>query len=139
MKYKIFTDGGSRGNPGEAAIGVVIYNQENGMKLAEISKCIGLATNNIAEYSAVLEALNWVLAEKVTNPEIEFYLDSELVVKQLTGVYRVKDPKLKVIYFKVRQIVFELGNLSSFTAVRREKNREADALVNKALDGLTKN
>lgn len=134
MKYKIFTDGGSRGNPGEAAIGIVVINPENGKKLAEIAKCIGKATNNIAEYSAVLEALHWVKKQKKKDCELDFILDSELVVKQLTGEYKVKDPNLKVIYFKVKQLIFELGNRSAFTSVKREKNREADALVNKALD-----
>lgn len=135
MKYKIFTDGGSRGNPGEAAIGVVVIDMENGKKLAEIAKCIGKATNNMAEYSAVLEALHWVKEQGQKTTELDFYLDSELVVKQLKGEYKVKDPNLKVIYFKVKQLIFELGNISSFTAVKREKNREADALVNQALDG----
>lgn len=133
MKLKIFTDGGSRGNPGEAAIGAVIINAENGQKIAELSKCIGVATNNMAEYSAVLEALDWVV-ENVGKAELEFILDSELVARQLSGIYKVRDINLKRIYFMARQRIIELGGVSSFTAVKREKNREADALVNKALD-----
>ena len=133
MKLKIFTDGGSRGNPGEAAIGAVIINVENGQKIAELSKCIGIATNNVAEYSAVLEALDWVVAN-VGKSELEFILDSELVARQLSGIYKVRDINLKRIYFMARQRIIELGGVSSFTAVKREKNREADALVNLALD-----
>lgn len=133
MKLKIFTDGGSRGNPGEAAIGVVIFNQENGKKLTEISNRIGKATNNVAEYSAVLEALDWI-EKNAEAPKMEFILDSELVTKQLSGEYKVRDENLKKIYYQVREKIIALGGVSTFTAVKREKNREADALVNKALD-----
>ncbi len=133
MRLKIFTDGGSRGNPGEAAIGAVILNDENGVRLQEISQCIGVATNNIAEYRAVLEALEWVRDNQKAD-EIEFLVDSELIGKQLSGQYKVKDQNLKIIYLKIKQIIFELDIKASYTIVRREKNAEADALVNKALD-----
>ena len=133
MNLKIFTDGGSRGNPGEAAVGVVIFNNEDGARIAEIGQAIGVATNNIAEYSGVLKALEWVM-ENVNCSKIEFVLDSELVVKQLTGEYKVKDQNLKKIYLEIKDILQREGIASTFTAVRREKNTEADALVNKALD-----
>ncbi len=133
MRLKIFTDGGSRGNPGEAAIGGVIFNDEDGTKIHEISKRIGRATNNIAEYSAVLEALEWAKANSEAK-EIEFVVDSELIGKQLSGLYKVKDANLKIIYLKIRQIIFEQNYKTEFTIVRREKNRDADALVNQALD-----
>lgn len=133
MKLKIFTDGGSRGNPGEAAIGAVVFEEESGKKIAELSKCIGVATNNIAEYSAVLEALEWI-EKNMGRTEMEFFLDSELVVRQLLGIYKVRNEKLRVIFLKVREKIIELGGISNFTAIRREKNKEADALVNKALD-----
>lgn len=137
MKLKIFTDGGSRGNPGEAGIGAVIYNDQDGTKIHEISETIGVATNNIAEYTAVLKALEYV-REKIGKAEIEFVVDSELIGRQLSGIYKVKDHNLKVIYYKIKQIVFEIGNNCTYTIVRREKNREADALVNKALDEAIK-
>jgi len=132
-KLKIFTDGGSRGNPGEAAIGIVIINKQDGRKITELSKCIGVATNNIAEYTAVLEALSWI-EENVGESELNFILDSELVVKQLSGSYKIRNDKLKPIYFKIKEKIIGLGGISTFTHVLREKNREADALVNKALD-----
>jgi ribonuclease HI len=129
--FKIWTDGGSRGNPGPAAIGVVI--QANGQKQPGIKKCIGTATNNVAEYSAVLEALDHVQKTAGT-AKIDFFIDSELVVKQLKGEYRVKDPGLKSLFLEARQKVMKLGGEISFTHVRREHNSEADKLVNEALD-----
>ena len=134
MKLKIFTDGGSRGNPGQAAIGVVIYNQKDGKKISEISECIGVATNNIAEYSAVLAALAWIENNLTGKFEFDFFLDSELVVRQLSGVYKVKDEKLKSIFLEIINKISFLGSESKFTHVTRDKNIDADALVNKALD-----
>ena len=131
---KIFTDGGSRGNPGEAAIGVIIVNDEDGTKIGEISERIGVATNNVAEYKAVLRALEYV-EENFGKSQIDFILDSELIVKQLLGSYKVKNQDLKVLYYRIKEKIISLGGESSFTAVKREKNIEADSLVNKALDG----
>lgn len=128
---KIFTDGGSRGNPGPAAIGVVIF--KNGQRVDEISHAIGEATNNIAEYSALDAALDWIVKNE-QNPTMEFFLDSELVVKQMAGEYKVKDENLKKIYFAVRSKIVSAGGQATFTHIVREKNSEADALVNKALD-----
>lgn len=128
---RIWTDGGSRGNPGPAAIGVVI--EKDGLKEARIGKCIGDATNNIAEYSAVLEAFEFVEAN-IGEASIEFFIDSELVVRQLNGQYKVKDANLKVFFLKIREKSLTLGGKIKFTHVRREQNREADELVNKALD-----
>ncbi len=130
-EIKIFTDGGARGNPGPAAVGIVIFSDEK--KIAQIKKCIGTATNNIAEYSAVLEALEYLAKEDSVN-EAEFFLDSELVVKQLNGVYKVKDPKLKELFWQIKQKICELKLQASFTHVPREQNKQADALVNEALD-----
>ena len=133
MKLKIFTDGGSRGNPGEAAIGCVIFNDEDGTRIGEVSERIGVATNNVAEYRAVVAALEWVKSE-VGNAEIEFVVDSELIGKQLRGEYKVKDANLRDIYIEAKSLIDDIGGVTSFTIVRREKNTEADALVNKALD-----
>ena len=132
-KYKIFTDGGSRGNPGPAAVGVVVFNLVTNDRIHEISKCIGSATNNIAEYLAIEAALDWVL-EQSNHATIEFYLDSELVQRQLTGTYKVKNPLLREIFLRVREKTISLGGTIAFTHVRRELNYEADALLNKALD-----
>jgi len=132
-KYKIFTDGGSRGNPGPAAIGVVILDLSDNKKVHEISKCIGVATNNIAEYSAVEAAIDWVI-ERSDRAIIEFYLDSELVQRQLIGQYKVKDPSLRQIFLRIREKVIALNGPITFTHVKREFNADADALLNKALD-----
>jgi ribonuclease HI len=132
-KYKIFTDGGSRGNPGPAAIGVVIFDLENDNKLHEISKCLGSATNNIAEYSAVEAAIDWV-KEQSDHAVVDFYLDSELVQRQLIGQYKVKDPSLRQIFLRIREKVIALHGPITFTHVKREFNADADALLNKALD-----
>lgn len=132
-KIKIFTDGGSRGNPGEAAIGVVIFKDDS--IVAEISKCIGVATNNIAEYMAVEEALLFASKElNLQEKEIEFFLDSELVQRQLTGVYKIKDEKLKKIYLRIRELISNLDLKAEFNHVTRDKNKLADKLVNLALD-----
>lgn len=125
---KVFCDGGSRGNPGPAAAGVVVY--EGGTRVAEYNKYLGTQTNNFAEYSAVLLALDKIVQ---FNPNhIDFYLDSELVVKQLTGVYRVKNANIKPLYDAVTN--HALYQLASFAHVYRSDNKEADAMVNKALD-----
>ena len=129
MKYKMFTDGGSRGNPGRAAIGVVIYDKNNKVK-KEISRYIGIATNNVAEYTALVFGVTALKELRCT--EVEMYLDSELIVKQLKNIYRVKHPAMISLYKKV---IAGLKNIDwSVEHVRREKNKEADALVNKALD-----
>lgn len=130
-KIEIWTDGGSRGNPGAAAIGVVI--RKNDKVEAEFGRRIGVATNNVAEYTAVLEALTYTV-EKLNFDEVNFFLDSELVVRQLNGIYKVKDQNLKQIFFKVRHVVNESGAKVTFTHITREKNKRADELVNDALD-----
>ena len=131
-KLTIFTDGGARGNPGPAGIGVVVYS---GKIIKEISKYIGEATNNQAEYAALIEALNYIIENIDTEgKEIEFMLDSELVVQQLNGKYKVKNEGLKPLYDDVQTLLLDLNQKPTFTHVRREKNQEADKLVNFALD-----
>lgn len=131
----IHTDGGARGNPGPAAIGVVF--DAEGFHL-EHERYIGSATNNVAEYSAVLDALAQVpvicAAEGIT--EIVFFLDSELVVKQIRGEYKVKEPSLQTLHADVRKQLSALSVPCSFSHVRREQNKLADKLVNHALDSL---
>ena len=133
---EIYSDGGSRGNPGPAAIGVVIKFDQ---KVEEISECIGVATNNVAEYTAVIHALNWV-KENIndTSISIDFFLDSQLVVEQLKGNYKMKNEGLKPLFWTIRGLIMDLGGIVSFTHIPREENCEADALVNKALDNQLK-
>lgn len=126
----IFCDGGSRGNPGKAGLGSVIYD-ENKNVLKEISKYIGVTTNNQAEYKAVLEAIKE--AKEIGGKRIEFFLDSELIVKQMSGEYRVKNKDLLPIYLDIRQRILEFESVS-FSHVPREQNKEADRLANLAMD-----
>jgi len=129
-KIKIYSDGGARGNPGPAAIGVYIED-ERGKVVKQISRYIGKTTNNQAEYQAILAGLNFVRDLKVK--EVECFLDSELVVKQLLGEYKVKDPDLAELFLKVWNLQHEFKKVT-FTHIPREKNKLADALVNKALN-----
>jgi ribonuclease HI len=131
MKLTVNVDGGARGNPGPAAIGVVIRDQ-TGAILGTVSEVIGEATNNVAEYRALLAGIGQ--ARLLGATEIELRGDSELVVKQVKGEYKVKNAGIKPLHAEV------LGELATFDEwsvehVRREMNSEADALVNDALDG----
>ena len=129
-KLIIHTDGGSRGNPGPAAIGVVVADA-SGQVVKELARCIGNTTNNQAEYQAVLAAFE--LIQGLTASELDFYLDSELVVKQLKGEYKIKNRDLAPLFVKIHNASLSYKNVS-FTHVRREFNKAADALVNQALD-----
>ncbi|MDP2708634.1 MAG: ribonuclease HI family protein [bacterium] len=129
-KLTIFTDGGARGNPGPAGIGAVILD-ERGNAVAEISEYIGEATNNQAEYRALLAGLT--KAKELGGQELEVFLDSELVVKQLNREYRVKDKYLAPLFVSVYNISLCFKKIS-FRHIRREKNTLADKLVNLALD-----
>ena len=131
-KVIIHADGAARGNPGPAAIGATIKD-ERGKLLAGISRHIGSTTNNQAEYRAVIAALEKAIGLGARH--VEFRSDSELVVKQLNGRYRVKNAGLRLLY---QQVVKLIGSLQGFTIayVPRSRNTEADALANKALDRL---
>ncbi len=129
-KLIIHTDGGARGNPGPAGLGVVINDEKNNI-VATISDYIGVATNNQAEYAAVLAALN--KAVELQAEEIIFYLDSELVVKQLRGEYKVKDVELGKIFIKIYNLSQKFKKIT-YHHVYREDNKQADALVNQAID-----
>lgn len=134
MKVKIFTDGGSRGNPGHAAIGVVIQN-ENEKILKEYGKYIGETTNNQAEYRALLSALE--TAQEMGATEVHCFLDSELVVKQMRGEYKVRDKNLAPLFVKIWNLKTKLKKVT-FIHIPRHKNSAADAWVNKALDAHIK-
>ncbi|TSC95728.1 MAG: ribonuclease H [Parcubacteria group bacterium Athens1014_10] len=129
MKLKTYTDGGASGNPGPAGIGVVIRDQENKI-IAEYSKYIGETTNNQAEYQALILALE--KAKKMEAQEIDCYLDSELVVKQLNREYKVKDKDLGLLFIKAWNLSQGFKKIN-FHHIPREKNKEADALVKKAI------
>jgi ribonuclease HI len=128
-KLIIHTDGVSRGNPGQAAIGAIIRDERSGL-VASISQSIGWATNNQAEYRAIINVLEKILP--LDADEIELRSDSELVVKQIKGQYRVKKESLRSLYERVKQLQ---GNLKVFRIkhIPRQYNREADKLANAAL------
>ena len=125
MQLIIRTDGGSRGNPGPAAIGIVIENQ-TGRSLFEAGYFIGDTTNNVAEYRAILKGLEE--AHKLKGSLLTVYCDSQLVVRQINGQYRVKNPAMKNFHQQV------MAQLEHFQRVSREENEAADALVNRALN-----
>ncbi|MCX7778814.1 MAG: ribonuclease HI family protein [Patescibacteria group bacterium] len=129
MKLIIYTDGGARGNPGPAAIGVVICH-ENKKIIKKYSKYIGEATNNQAEYRAVIDALKE--AKKVGAQEIDFYLDSELLVGQLSRRFKIKNTELGQVFVKIWNLSQAFKKINFFY-IPREKNKEADRLVNLAL------
>lgn len=127
---KVFIDGASRGNPGEAGFGVHVTD-EAGREVATLYGYLGRATNNVAEYEALLHALRWALARGARR--LAIFSDSELVVKQMSGAYKVKHPDMQVRNHEAQ------GLLRRFDAARiahvpREQNREADRLANRALD-----
>ena len=130
----IHTDGGARGNPGPAAIGVVI--ERDGKLIHEFGKTIGDTTNNVAEYTAVIEALNKIRELGIMNKELKiyFFLDSKLVVEQLNGNYKIKDAKLRELSLKIRMLEQESGGVIIYSYTPRENNKQADLQVNLALD-----
>lgn len=135
-KIVVFTDGGARGNPGPAAVGVVIKD-DNGGLIKSYGETIGDRTNNEAEYEAVIFALRKIKAllgkEKIKKTEIAVNLDSQLVTSQLNGEYKVEEEKLSSLFIKVHNLKIDFGGVK-FHHIAREKNREADRLVNEALD-----
>ncbi len=125
----IFTDGASRGNPGPAAAGVIIYKGQ--IKGGEYGKYLGIATNNEAEYQAIILALE--KTKSIKAKQINFFLDSELAVRQLNHQYKVKDEKIIPLFIKIWNLLIDFNKVS-FSHIPREKNKEADKLVNKILD-----
>lgn len=134
-KLSIYTDGGSRGNPGPAALGVYIED-ENKKELARIGKRIGETTNNVAEYSAITEAFAWLLAnkDKQNIESVSFYMDSQLAYSQIVGLYKVKNERIREFIFEIRQKEAEVGFPVYYNHIRRENNKKADLMVNLALD-----
>ena len=133
MKLQIFTDGGSKGNPGPAAIGIVCYDP-NRHELFRYRKDIGIATNNVAEYTAVITALEMVRERMQSLPEalerVDFYSDSQLLVKQLNGEYKVKKGHIQEFVLKIRLLEADVNVPIYFHYIPRAQNKLADALVN---------
>jgi ribonuclease HI len=135
MEFTIFADGGARGNPGPAGSGAVVKDQ-HGKKILEVSKFLGHATNNIAEYTAILLALEQLakhLGDDVGNANVQIRMDSMLVVKQMNGEYKIKHPNLIPLAARVKEIGRKFGSFT-FSHVYREQNKEADKLANDAMD-----
>ncbi len=131
MILKIFTDGGSKGNPGPSSVGGIGYI--DGKTLFEFKKSIGVATNNDAEYTALITALEKAINEKsklTIVDKIEFYSDSRLMVNQVKGLFKVKNGKIKEYILKIRSLEQELNLPISYHLIPREQNVEADRLVN---------
>jgi ribonuclease HI len=127
---QIFTDGGARGNPGPAAYGFVV--KKDNRTIHEQNGYIGIATNNFAEYTALIEALTW-LEKHSKDQRLEFFLDSQLVVSQVNGIYKVKNANIRDLIFKVRTLESNFSTIV-YQHVPRIKNQEADRQVNIALD-----
>jgi ribonuclease HI len=129
-RFAIFTDGGARGNPGPAAGAGVIIGRD-GAIVAEVFDYLGVATNNVAEYRALIMTLK--RAHELGCRRVDIKMDSELVVRQLKGIYKVKDEKMKPLHAEVRHLLakFEEGTIDH---IRREQNKQADRLVNAVLD-----
>ena len=129
-KIIIYSDGGARGNPGPAGIGAVLYDEKKNL-LAEISSYLGVATNNQAEYRALIAALK--KAKELGAKELDCFLDSELVVKQLKREYKVKNAELAPLFLEVHNLSLSFQKIT-YTHIRRELNKEADRLANEAMD-----
>jgi ribonuclease HI len=133
VKARLFTDGGSRGNPGPAAYGFVL-EAEDGSVLAARGETIGIATNNVAEYSGLIAGLEEAIKLMLT--DVEVVSDSELLVKQMRGEYRVKNEALRELSLQAARLGRRFDSVE-YRHVRRERNTRADGLVNDALDGAS--
>jgi ribonuclease HI len=136
MDYElvVYVDGSSRGNPGPAGIGVVVFNKQNQKEaIAQISKYIGITTNNVAEYEALISALNWLLQNRFKRAEI--YLDSELVYKQLNGEYRVRDKNLQILAERARGLLNKCNKVD-LKLIARGENKFANKLAQYATKSI---
>jgi ribonuclease HI len=135
---QVFTDGGSRGNPGPGALGV--YIAKNNQELVSFGKALGHTTNNVAEYSAAVAALSWLLEHEAVlsdEKEIFFFADSQLLISQITGIYKIKNATLRDLLFTIRRLEAELKKPIHYRHIPREQNKLADRQVNLALDNHT--
>ena len=129
--YEIYCDGASRSNPGEASVGISILKDKE--EIDTIKKRIGIATNNVAEYLGLIEALKYCVEKNIM--EVDIYLDSLLVVQQVNLEYKVKSKKLQEHYNQALDLINKINNVK-ITHIRREFNKRADQLANQALDEL---
>lgn len=136
MVLNIYTDGGARGNPGPAGIGIVFFIGDK--KIAELKKYIGESTNNFAEYTAVIDALDWLIENQPAAEKINFYLDSQLVVEQLNRRYKIKQKHLQELFAAVQERLAKISQPVAFHYIPRQQNKLADKLVNQALDEIKK-
>jgi ribonuclease HI len=135
MKLFLYTDGGARGNPGPAAIGAVLKNDKK-ENVKEMGSYIGVGTNNEAEYAALILGLKMAIEKGDTageGIELECFLDSELIVRQLNGIYKVKNPKMREFFKQVKLLEPKFSKIE-YKHIKRELNTEADAIVNQVLD-----
>jgi ribonuclease HI len=132
MKLLIHTDGGSRGNPGPGAIGIAVLNDQKKL-IKEIGKFIGRSTNNEAEYKAVIEGLK--TCKEMGGKELKFFIDSLLVVSQLNGKFKIKEPRMKKFYLEIKELEKSFDSVT-YLHVPREKNYMADKIVNEVLDAI---
>ena len=136
-RLTIYTDGASRGNPGLAAWGFYIVDDTTSETVVGLGVALGIATNNVAEYQAVLHAVEWLLAHKERlndDIQISFRMDSRLVVSQLLGLWKIKDSKMQQLVGEVREKLHQLPGTHTFHHIPREENKYADRLANDALD-----
>ncbi len=133
----IHTDGGARGNPGPAACAFVATD-DSGRLIHQQGFYLGIATNNQAEYQAVIESLKWLSAMNHEPITVNYYLDSQLVVSQLKGLFKIKDPGLKIKNLEIKELIknYKL-KIKNFTYIPREQNSAADHLVNQTLDKIS--
>jgi len=129
--YEVYTDGGSRGNPGNSAYAFVVRHLNE--EVYSSAGYLGIATNNKAEYQGLLHGLKHVVSEQIQ--DVKFYSDSELMVKQIKGEYKVKDKDLFELFTQAKNLISKINNFE-IIHVRREKNKQADLLVNKTLDEI---
>jgi ribonuclease HI len=129
----IYTDGASRGNPGEAGAGAIIYGEE-GTVIKKVKKYLGTTTNNVAEYMALIIALNEALSLK--GEILHLFSDSELMVRQIKGIYKVRDRKMQALWREVKKLLAQFIQYD-IICIDRRKNREADKLANLAIDEQT--
>jgi ribonuclease HI len=135
MHFILYADGGSRGNPGPSGAGALVKDEE-GVQVVTVSEFLGNTTNNIAEYTALLralEGLEQLLGVSSSGASVEARLDSQLVVRQMNGEYKIKHPNIVPLAAKVKEVVRAFRSVS-FVHVYREDNTEADALANEAMD-----
>ena len=132
--YNIFTDGASRGNPGESGIGVVIKDKDNNL-IKEIKKYFPKLTNNQAEYKALILSLDYLTTNGIKLP-VNFFTDSQLLANQINGLWKVKHPDIAILNKEAKALIKQLGAFK-ISYIPREKNKEADRLANEAIDEYT--